>query len=244
MTQHHLGGEDDRAGVHLILTGIFRRGAVGRLKQRTRIADVGSRRDTDTADLRGQGVGDVVAVEVHTGDDVVLRRAQQDLLQEGIGDHIFDHDGFTVTRVLHRDPRAAIDGLAAELVTRQLVAPILEGALGELHDIALMHQGHRLTIVGDGILDRGAHQALRPLLGARFHPDATVIGEADLVDPHLLAQEVNHLLRFGAVGLPFDTGVDVFGVLAEDHHIGQLRLFHRARRPLVVAYRTQTDVQV
>jgi hypothetical protein len=39
--------------------------------------------------------------------------------------------------------------------------------------------------------------------------------EADLLDAHLVLQELDDLQRL-RVGLPFDAGVDVLGVLAED----------------------------
>jgi isocitrate dehydrogenase len=39
----------------------------------------------------------------------------------------------------------------------QLVAPVLERALGELHDVALVDERQRLALVLQGILDRGHH---------------------------------------------------------------------------------------
>jgi hypothetical protein len=57
-------------------------------------------RDTDAADLRGQRVGDVVAVQVQRGDDRVLARTRQDLLQHGVGDHVLDDDFLAGVRVL------------------------------------------------------------------------------------------------------------------------------------------------
>jgi hypothetical protein len=76
---------------------------------------VGAGRDADAADLRGQRVGDVVAVEVQRGDHVVLGRTQQDLLQEGVGDAVLDDDVLAGLRVLELAPRAAVDQLRAEL---------------------------------------------------------------------------------------------------------------------------------
>src|SRR5690606_40850963 len=60
-------------------------------------------------------------------------------------------------------PRAAIELDRAELLARDLVAEVAEGAFGELHDVALVHQRHRLAAVGDGVLDRGLDQALGAL---------------------------------------------------------------------------------
>ena len=86
------------------------------------------------------GVGDVVTVQVHTGDHVVFRWTQQDLLQERIGDNIFNDDLFAGVRVLNLLPWAAVDQLTAELFLRQLVTPVFERAFGELHDVAFVNR--------------------------------------------------------------------------------------------------------
>jgi hypothetical protein len=59
----------------------------------------------------------------------------------------------------------------AELLRRHLVAPVLEGALGELHDVALVDQRHRRPLVVDGVLDRLAHQPLAAELADRLDAD-------------------------------------------------------------------------
>jgi hypothetical protein len=43
---------------------------------------------------------------------------------------------------------------------------------------------------------------------------------------------------------PFDTGVDVLGVLAEDDHVGQLRVLQRRRHALEVLHRTDALVEI
>ena len=75
-------------------------------------------------------------------------------------------------------------------------------------------------------------------------PMPEVFGEADLLDAHLLHQELDELLRLVALGLVLDAGVDVFRVLAEDHHVGLLGLLHRAGHALEVLHRAQADVEV
>jgi hypothetical protein len=52
---------------------------------------------------------------------------QQDLLQEGVGDHVLDDDLAAGLRVLDRHPRAAVERLGAELALRERVAPVAEG---------------------------------------------------------------------------------------------------------------------
>jgi hypothetical protein len=97
------------------LVGVLGRGAVGGLEHGVAgdVVDVAARGDADAADLRGQRVGEVVAVEVQRGDHVVLGRTQQHLLQEGVGDGVLDDDVLAgLLRVLELAPRAAVDGLA------------------------------------------------------------------------------------------------------------------------------------
>ena len=53
-------------------------------------------------------------------------------------------------------------------------------------------------------------------------PMPEVSGKRMLLDPHLVLQERDDLLRLGRLGGPLDAGVDVLGVLAEDHHVDLL----------------------
>ena len=68
--------------------------------------------------------------------------------------------------------------------------------------------------------------------------------EANFLHAHFIAQEFDHFIRFGRIGFPLDTGVDVFGVFAEDNHIGQFRMFNRARSTLIITNRAQANVEV
>ena len=77
------------------------------------VVDVRARRDADAADARGQRVADVVAVEVRRGDDVVLGRPRENLLQERVGDHVLDDDAAAGLAVGNLAPRAAVDLLGA-----------------------------------------------------------------------------------------------------------------------------------
>src|SRR6266478_6893964 len=51
--EHHLGRQDLRPRVDVILARVLRRGPVRRLEHRHRVRHIGARRDADTADLRG-----------------------------------------------------------------------------------------------------------------------------------------------------------------------------------------------
>ena len=56
------------------------------------IADVRAGRHAQPADLRGAGVGNVVAVQIWRGEHLIFIRARQHLLEHGIGDAVVDHD--------------------------------------------------------------------------------------------------------------------------------------------------------
>ena len=195
VAQHHLARQDHRARVDLVEVGVLRRRAVGRLEHRVagHVVDVAARRDADAADLGGEGVGQVVAVQVHRRDDVEVLGARQHLLQRDVGDGVLDEDAAGRERLLllvvgrgvalggaGALPLVPGVGLGRELLLREGVAPVPEGALGELHDVALVDEGEALALVGDGVLDRGAHEPLGALARDRLDADAARLREADL----------------------------------------------------------------
>ena len=106
------------------------------------------------------------------------------------------------------------------------------------------------TSVTDGLsLSIAYWSALRtsrsvPSRDTGLMPMPEVSGKADLLDAHLLDQEVDDLLRAVGLGRPLDAGVDVLRVLAEDHHVGLLRRLHRRGHALEPAHRAQADVEV
>ena len=57
-------------------------------------------------------------------------------------------------------------------------------------------------------------------------------------------EEVEHLLRLGRAGDVLDAGVDVLGVLPEDHHVHFLGMLDRRRHALIPANRPQADVEI
>ena len=79
-------------GIDDVLVGVFRRGAVRGFEAAVAVADVGAGRHAQSADLRGAGVGDVVAVQVGRGQDLIFVGARHDLLEDGVGDAVVDHD--------------------------------------------------------------------------------------------------------------------------------------------------------
>src|SRR5690554_918902 len=257
--EHHDTREDDRARVDLVESGVFRRGSVGRLedgKARV-IVDIGARGDADAADLRGHGVGDMVAVEVHRRDHIVLGRARQNLLEEGVGDGVLDQQfagvqgslllgvgGVLALLGLGALPLRPGVGLVAVLFVSDLISPILEGTFGELHDIALVDNRQAATFARKRIVERRAHQTLGAFLTDRLDADAGGLRETNRIDAQLFLHELDDLLGFVALGPPLDAGIDVFGIFAEDDHIAFLGLFDRARHALEPAHRAHACVQV
>ena len=69
--------------------------------------------------------------------------------------------------------------------------------------------------------------ALRAFLRDGLDSDRSGLGEANLLNAHFLKQELLHLRHLCRAVHPLDAGVDVLGVLAEDHHIGELGVLYR-----------------
>ena len=187
-----------------------------------RIVDVRAGSDADSADGRGERVGNVVAVQVERRDHVVFGGARQDLLQERVADAVLDDDRAAGLGIPELAPGALVDERRTVFALSELVAPVAERAFGELLDVALVNERHRLAVVVDRVLDRRADEALGAFERDGLDADRGSLGEADFLYPHLAEEERLYLLDFGRPVHPFDTGVDVFGIFAEDHHVGKL----------------------
>ena len=94
VAQHHLRRQDDGAGVGLVQSGQFRPGAVRSFKNGMprQVVDVASGGDSDAADLRRQGVGDVIPVQIQRGYHVEVFRMEQNFLKEGVCNAVLDND--------------------------------------------------------------------------------------------------------------------------------------------------------
>src|SRR5256886_6855347 len=89
-------------------------------------------------------------------------------------------------------------------------------------------------------------ETLRPFLRHRFDADAGTLREADL-GVRLgegLPEQLEKLLVVGAAGLEFDAGIDVLGVLAEDHHVDFFGMPDGRGYAPVPAHRAQAHEQV
>ena len=92
-----------------------------------------------------------------------------------------------------------------------------------------------------GVFQGHADQALAAALGHGLDADGRggIQGAAQFG-----VEEMDQLLGLGAGGRPLDAGIDVFGVLPEDHHVDQLRRLHGAGHPGVIAHRPDAGVEV
>ena len=107
-----------------------------------------------------------------------------------------------------------------------------------------MHDGQRLAVVVHHILQGFARQTLGAFSGDRFDADAAVLVETDFGHTHFFFQELDHLVRFRRTGFPFDAGINVFGVLAEDGHVDVARLFDRTGHAFKPTHGAQADIQI
>ena len=212
VAEHHFTGEDERAGVDLVFAGIFGGGSVGGFEDGDAglVVDVGAGGDADAADTGGEGVGDVVPVEVERGDYVVFSRSGENLLEHGVGDDVFDDDLLAGFGVFDDVPGAAVEGGGAEVLDGDFVAPVAEGAFGEFHDVAFVDEGDGVAVVVDRVLNGGFYEAVSAFLRYGFDADAGGFGKADFGDAHVALKEVDDLFDFVGAFLIFDAGVDVF----------------------------------
>ena len=56
------------------------------------IIDIAARSDADTAYLSRQGVGEIIAIEVQSGNNIELLWAGKNLLEGDVSDGVFDQD--------------------------------------------------------------------------------------------------------------------------------------------------------
>src|ERR1700733_11778323 len=141
--------------------------------------------------------------------------------------------------------RPGIDPIG-EFTLGQGVGPGAERAFGELEDIALVHDGDALALVGERIFDRRAEQALGTLDRDVLDADAAGVGKADLgvvLRKVALQQFEKFPVVVGAL-LEFDAGIQVLGVLSEYHHIHLLRRLDRRGYALEPAHWAQADIQI
>src|SRR5439155_11808399 len=166
--------QDDGTGIDLVLVGVLRRRAVRCLEHGVarHIINVAAGRNADPADLRGQRVGQVISIQIRRRDDVEFVRPGEHLLQRDIRNRILYYEAGAGPPIRDAAPRPAVHFHRAVEVLRNLITPVAEGALGELHDVALVHQRDAPSLVLDGVADGAVDQALGPEAADWFQPDA------------------------------------------------------------------------
>src|SRR2546430_11226552 len=239
LLEHHGPRQDHASRIHFVLPCVLGRGAVRRLEHGEAVAHIAAGRESEPAHLGRRGVRQQVAVQVGRGDHRVLVGTQYELGEHRIGDAVLhDHLSrfpFPLSRVVFRD------GLIPEPALRDLVPPLPEPALGELHDVALVNERDRAATGTQRVLDRLRDQALGAEPGHRL--DADRAPGADL-GREPLAEKSDDGIGLWAAGPVLDPGVHILDVLAENDHVELLRLAHRAGHALEVAHRPDAGVQV
>src|SRR5205823_2155239 len=152
---------DKGAGVDDVLVGVFGGGAVGGFEAGVAgdVVDVSAGGDADAADLGGQRIAEIVAVEVGRGDDVEIFGACEDLLKRDVGNRVLDDQSRARFAFGDLAPRPAVDFGGAEKFLGDFVSPVTEGAFRELHNVPLVHQRDALALVLDRVADGAVDQA-------------------------------------------------------------------------------------
>ena len=176
-------------------------------------------------------VGNVIAVQVQSGDDRIVFGNKQRVLQESVSDAVLND-------------KTSVRYLPAELALCQFISPFLETAFGELHDVPLVYQRNGGKVVLERIEACRTYQPFRPFFGDRLHAKGRGFGKTHLSHPHLLMQETVELFRLRRSGFPFDAGIDVLGIFAKHTHVYFLRLFHWRDYAFIPAHRAQAHIQV
>jgi len=200
VAQHQHARQDQRTRVDLVQALVLRRTPVGRFEDGSVRADIQAGRDAQAADEACGQVAQDVTVQVREHDHVVQFRLLRQLHAHVVDDPLFELDLGIFLRDFHR---------------RVKVQPV-----GVLHDVGLMHGRHLLAVVLFRVLERTANDPFAAGNADRLDRDAGLF--AARLDLFVRRNLVDIIEQFGGGGqalLEFDTGVKVFGVLANDDQI-------------------------
>src|SRR5205807_1787511 len=100
------------------------------------------------------------------------------------------------------------DGLVTEPLACHFVPPLPEPALGELHDVALVHERDRATAGAERVLDGFRHQPLGAELGHRL--DADIAPRTGVVSGPLMATRCVRMASRVASGSQFPACLKAF----------------------------------
>ena len=201
------------------------------------VVDVPARGYPDTAHLSGKGIRYVVTIEVGGCYHVVVGGTGEYLLEHRVSYDVLDEE-FVAGIAAAVLPG---HGSVGELVLHDLVPPGSKGALGELHDVALVDKGHRLAVIRQSELDSCTDKTLRSGDRHRFETKSRV--GTDL-PAELVLYELEQLLRLVGTLLELLPRINILGVLPEDHHVNQTRVLHWRGHPVEPAHRANTCVEI
>eukprot|EP00906_Rhabdomonas_costata_P005203 RCo007827 len=135
--------------------------------------------------------------------------------------------------VIAQNPGLALrHTLAPELAGGNTVAPILEATLGELLDVPLVHQIDVGLPLLQGVLDSGAHHALRTRLRDRLEPVRRGHREPHLAVHLLLLKELVDFSAFRGPQGKLNACVNILRGVTEDGAVNVLGVLHRGRKAL------------
>ena len=229
------------------------------------VIDVAAGRDANPAHLRGECVTQVIAIQIQCGDDIEILRPRQHLLERDVGNRVLDHN--SSARFAHGNPapRSAIKFFCAEIFLRDIKTPVAECAFRKFHDVALVHERHAPAAILDRIGNRAVNQAHTAGVTDRFNADShanfVALRRADHLpkaarfvfcpEPNFVEllwkfflQKIENLLRLRRAGGVLDSGVNVFGVFAKDHHVHFLRMLDWRWHAFEVLHRPEAHKKI
>ena len=182
-------------------------------------------------DLRVRGLAEARRAKLHS------RLDQRGVLfdrRAGVGFHVA------------QDPALALrDGLVAELLRGDLIAPFAECALSKFLNVALVDQGDSLAARLKRAANGVAHQPLGAEDGDGLDADARVGADLFLAAlQQIVVQERDQPRRVLRAFFEFDARIHIFSVFAEDDDIELFRMLHRAGHALVVLHRPHAGIEV
>ena len=195
VAQHHDAREHHRHRVHPVLTLVLRRRPMRGLEDRRVHAEVSAGCKSEAADQARGEIGDDVAVEVREHENLVFLRTLHELHREVVDDPVLELD--VAVRARH---------LAGDLQVE---------AVGELHDVGLVHGRHLVPAISSRVVEREFDDSSRSRHRDRLDRDARVRLDrtSSLFDPgDQLASLLGTLLEL-------DARVEILGVLAYDDEV-------------------------
>ena len=187
------------------------------------VIDIGPRSDSDPANCSGQGVRNIITIQVEGGDHRIFGRAGQDLLQESIRNNILDQyfSCFqclilcfigSIHAFIRLDPVILLPrkDLISEFSFCQSISPQFELTFRELHDIPFVNNGYGRTVIFNGIVYSCPDKTFGPFFRYRFNSYGSSLGKADLGNPHFMDQKIQYFIIFRRTIHPFYPGINIF----------------------------------